>query len=36
MFVCLTNEELEYAAIEKCMLQLMEILGKIDFATEMK
>ena len=31
MFVCLTNEELEYAAIEKSMLQLMETLGKLEF-----
>ena len=31
MFVCLTNEELEYAAIEKSMLQLMETLGKVEF-----
>lgn len=31
MFVCLTNEELEYAVIEKNMLQLMETLGKLEF-----
>ena len=31
MFVCLTNEELEYTVIEKSMLQLMETIGKIEF-----
>lgn len=36
MFICLSNEELEYAAIEKSMLQLMEALGKLEFRTEEK
>ncbi len=31
MFICLSNEELEYATIEKSMLQLMEALSKINF-----
>lgn len=31
MFICLTNEELEYAAIEKCILNLLETLGKVEF-----
>lgn len=31
MFICLSNEELEYAVIEKSMLQLMEALGKQEF-----
>ena len=30
MFICLSNEELEYTAIEKSM-QLMETLSKINF-----
>jgi ribonuclease P protein component len=36
MFICLTNEELEYAAIEKSMLQLMSTLGKQEFLVESK
>lgn len=36
MFICLTNEELEYAVIEKSMLQLMETLGKMEFLAEAK
>lgn len=36
MFICLTNEELEYAVIEKSMLQLMETLGKMEFLVERK
>lgn len=36
MFICLTNEELEYAVIEKCMLQLLETLGKVDFIVQEK
>lgn len=36
MFICLTNEELEYVAIEKCMLQLLETLGKVDFIVQEK
>jgi len=36
MFICLSNEELEYAAIEKSMLQLMETLGKVEFLVETK
>lgn len=35
MFICLSNEELEYELIEKCMRQLIEALSKKDF-TEMK
>ena len=31
MFICLSNEELEYRVIEKSMLQLMETLGKQNF-----
>jgi ribonuclease P protein component len=31
MFICLSNEELEYPVIEKSMLQLMETLGKTKF-----
>lgn len=31
MFICLSNEELEYVTIEKSMLQLMENLGKMEF-----
>jgi ribonuclease P protein component len=31
MFICLSNEELEYATIEKSMLQLMETLAKQNF-----
>ena len=31
MFVCLTNEEIEYPVIEKNMLQLMDTLGKMEF-----
>ena len=31
MFICLSNEELEYPVIEKSMLQLMEALGKMNF-----
>lgn len=30
MFICLSNEELEYTVIEKSMLQLMETLSKIE------
>lgn len=36
MFICLTNEELEYAVIEKSMRQLMEALGKQEFLVEEK
>ncbi|MES2512951.1 MAG: ribonuclease P protein component [Bacteroidota bacterium] len=36
MFICLTNEELEYAAIEKSMLQLIATLGKQEFLVESK
>lgn len=36
MFICLTNEELEYAVIEKSMLQLMETLAKQEFLVEGK
>ncbi len=36
MFICLTNEELEYVTIEKCMLQLLETLGKVDFILQEK
>lgn len=31
MFICLSNEELEYPVIEKSMLQLMEALSKVNF-----
>ncbi len=31
MFICLSNEELEYVVIEKSMLQLIDYLGKIEF-----
>lgn len=31
MFICLTNEKLEYLAIEKCMLQLLEMVKKVEF-----
>ena len=31
MFICLSNEELEYSVIEKSMLQLMEALSKMNF-----
>lgn len=31
MFICLSNEELEYPVIEKSMLQLMEALSKMNF-----
>ena len=36
MFICLSNEELEYTVIEKSMLQLMETLGKQEFLVEGK
>ena len=36
MFICLSNEELEYPTIEKSMLQLMETLGKVEFSVEAK
>jgi ribonuclease P protein component len=36
MFICLSNEELDYATIEKSMLQLMETLGKMEFLVEGK
>lgn len=36
MFICLSNEELEYTIIEKSMLQLMEALGKQEFLSEGK
>lgn len=36
MFICLSNEELEYTVIEKSMLQLMEALGKQEFLSELK
>ena len=32
MFICLSNEELEYPVIEKSMLQLMETLLKVNFS----
>jgi len=32
MFICLSNEELEYPMIEKSMLQLMETLVKVNFS----
>ncbi|MBL7934702.1 MAG: ribonuclease P protein component [Bacteroidia bacterium] len=32
MFICLSNEELEYTVIEKSMLQLMETLVKVNFS----
>jgi ribonuclease P protein component len=36
MFICLSNEELEYTVIEKSMLQLMETLGKQNFIETIK
>jgi ribonuclease P protein component len=36
MFICLSNEELEYPIIEKSMLQLMETLGRVEFLVEPK
>lgn len=36
MFICLSNEELEYAVIEKSMLQLMETFGKHNFTETIK
>ena len=36
MFICLSNEELEYPIIEKSMLQLIETLGKVEFLVEPK
>jgi ribonuclease P protein component len=36
MFICLSNEALEYPAIEKSMLQLMETLMKINFSETKK
>jgi ribonuclease P protein component len=33
MFICLSNEELEYDVIEKSMLQLIDTLCKIEFST---
>lgn len=36
MFICLTNEELEYTVIEKSILQLMDALGKTKFSVEVK
>mgnify|MGYP000884956819 FL=1 len=36
MFICLSNEELEYPIIEKSMLQLMETLGRVEFLVESK
>lgn len=36
MFICLSNEELEYAVIEKSMCHLMETLGKMEFLVEGK
>jgi hypothetical protein len=36
MFICLSNEELEYPTIEKSMLQLMETLGRVEFLVEPK
>ena len=36
MFICLSNEELEYTVIEKSMLQLMETLVKVNFSETKK
>jgi len=36
MFICLSNEELEYPIIKKSMLQLMETLGRVEFLVEPK
>ena len=36
MFICLSNEELEYPVIEKSMLQLMETIGKQNFTESTK
>ena len=36
MFICLSNEELEYPVIEKNMLQLLDALGKQEFLSEGK
>jgi len=36
MFICLSNEELEFPIIEKSMLQLMETLGRVEFLVEPK
>lgn len=32
MFICLSNEELEYVTIEKSMLQLMDSISKMSFS----
>lgn len=31
MFICLSNEELDYSTIEKSMMQLMDTVAKINF-----
>ena len=36
MFICLSNDDLEYTKIEKSMLQLMEALGKQNFIETIK
>lgn len=36
MFICLSNEELEYTVIEKSILQLMETLVKVNFSETKK
>lgn len=36
MFICLSNEELEYKVIEKSILQLMETLVKVNFSETKK
>jgi len=36
MFICLSNEELEYETIEKCMCQLIDTLAKMEFLVEGK
>ena len=36
MFICLSNEELEYTVIEKSMCQLIDILTKQEFFVERK
>jgi ribonuclease P protein component len=36
MFICLSNEELEYSVIEKSMLQLIDTIGKINLSETKK
>lgn len=36
MFICLSNEELEYTVIERCMCQLIDALTKQEFLVEKK